>query len=190
MFEVCLHEDIFDGEWLVIAFYLQHQQQPTTPPRAVTVQDRKEFLYTCDSVFLDELPQDDDDGFDIEQKTDEISSLLHEHSETLEATFSRLTDQVGYQEFWKRYFYRLEPAGDDDEQDQRLKATYEYYYSAHQQQLAEEEEDETPQKGPNPLASVTQFLGGAVMRLVEDGGGEEDTEGVFTIRPNKPPRMP
>ncbi len=25
MFEVCLHEDIFDGEWLVIAFYLLWQ---------------------------------------------------------------------------------------------------------------------------------------------------------------------
>mmetsp|Transcript_31963 Transcript_31963/g.73456 ORF Transcript_31963/g.73456 Transcript_31963/m.73456 type:complete len:542 (-) Transcript_31963:555-2180(-) len=57
------------------------------------------------------------DSFDIEQKTEEIASLLKEYPETLQVQFDELatavseeegTNVVSYQQFWQRYFYRCD----------------------------------------------------------------------------------
>jgi len=48
--------------------------------------------------------------FDIKEKTEEIAALLNEH-DCLRATFSELVPlEVSYQDFWKRHFYRCDPA--------------------------------------------------------------------------------
>lgn len=132
------------------------------PEEPLTNQEMIEFLYSCPQVFLEEIPSDDEDGFelDLDSKTEEISKLLEDHPTTLHATFVALTDQVEYKEFWKRYYYRL---GDMEKDESKLGEIYEYYRSE-QETFAK-----TVKSSKKALASVTNFLGGAVKRLVDEG---------------------
>jgi hypothetical protein len=118
--------------------------------KSTTPHDMRTFLYSCEGVFLDELPEPTSTSstslsfmFDIEKKTNVISSLLEANPDTLQITFSQLTDQVEYAEFWKRFFYRLDYFDVDvDKQEssssssQRLQETYDYYYQQKQQEQA------------------------------------------------------
>jgi len=116
-----------------------------------------EYLHSCEAVFRDPLEEEEEEfmsSFPLDEKTQGISKLLEENPETLRATFEELTSEVEYADFWKRYYCRLH--------EERLADTYGNYY------------EETV--GPSALSSVTNFLGGAVARLVEEGGeGEGST---------------
>jgi hypothetical protein len=149
--------------------------EPPAPPAPPTREEQRDFLYTCEGVFLDELLPETEEAvqewleqFDIENQTDAISTLLNDHPHTLGDTFSKLTDQVEYAEFWKRYFYRLA--------DERFDATYDEYHELHIQQQEEELYAASQNKNGAgaALTSMTNFLGGAVKRLVEETGDNDD----------------
>mmetsp|Transcript_42195 Transcript_42195/g.101916 ORF Transcript_42195/g.101916 Transcript_42195/m.101916 type:complete len:643 (+) Transcript_42195:196-2124(+) len=127
----------------------QQQQEPQQPP---SKEEMLEYLFSCEAVFRDPLTEEEEasmvDNFQLDEKTQEISTLLEENPETIRATFEQLTSEVGYADFWKRYYCRLS--------EEQLEETYGKYY----------QEEET---GPSALSSVTNFLGGAVARLVEEG---------------------
>lgn len=126
------------------------------PPEA-SVEEMRIYLFTREAMFLDALP-DGVDEVDLDAKTEEIAQLLQEQ-EDLEATFSSLTDQVEYKDFWQRYFYRLD--------ESQLKESYEHYYILEQQ--AQRDADRAAFKaGGGALTSVTNFLGGAVKRIIDE----------------------
>jgi len=99
--------------------------------------------------------------FNLDDKTQEISQLLEDNPQTLQATFIQLTSEVEYADFWKRYYCRL---GGEDEK--KIEATFAKYY-------------EEPEPGPSALSSVTNFFGVAVARLVD----EEETEEAIAPNP-------
>jgi DNA repair exonuclease SbcCD ATPase subunit len=152
-------------------------------PDQLTIEEKKVYLMTCEAVFLDDLIEesetgDEDDAeakafsdqFDIETKTEEISQLLEKYPGTLQTTFSNLSDQVEYSDFWKRFFFRLS--------DERVEATYEAYYA-----IFVEKNAAAKKTGSSALKNVTNFLGGVVHRLVEendiddiDNEDDEETE--------------
>ena len=171
------------------------------PPRVTTIPEMKEFLYSVDHVFLDSLTPEEleavDGGGDaapsssslalilekdVDSKTQDIVSLLQEDT-LLEATFSRLTDQVEYKDFWIRYFVRLD-------QEESITRTYEIYYPKQIQLLQEQHQqlhddnEATRRRGHEmdtagkALKSVTSFFGGAVKRLIQEEQNEDDIDDV------------
>ncbi|KAL3932051.1 MAG: hypothetical protein SGBAC_011026 [Bacillariaceae sp.] len=123
-------------------------QQPAALP---SKEEMLEYLYSCEAVFRDDLTENEEatiaNDFQLDDKTQEITKLLEDNPDTLRATFEELTSEVEYADFWKRYYCRLS--------DETLEDTFQNYY------------EETT--GPSALSSVTNFLGGAVARLVEEG---------------------
>ena len=171
------------------------------PPRVTTIPEMKEFLYSVDHVFLDSLTPEEleavDGGGDVahsssslalilekdvDSKTQDIVSLLQEDT-LLEATFSRLTDQVEYKDFWIRYFVRLD-------QEESITRTYEIYYPKQiqllqqQHQQLQDDNEATRRRGHEmdtagkALKSVTSFLGGAVKRLIQEEQIEDDIDDI------------
>ena len=128
------------------------------------IQDVRDFLMTCEDTFTDLLDEEDDEvqaffkDFDIATKTEEISKLLESHPDTLQATFAQLTSEVPYLDFWKRYFFRF---GDEE----RMRDLY----SLFQQRQKASENRQAAGSGFSGLSGVTNFLGGAVKALVDDG---------------------
>ena len=142
----------------------------------LTIDQMKEFLMACEDTFTDPLDPNDEkvqvflDQFEIGAKTEEISKLLEENPETLEATFSQLTTDVKYEDFWKRYFFRCGSTASEDD----IAELYKTYARREKARAAESREGTsaiTPVR--SGLASVTNFLGGAVKALVDDGGGDD-----------------
>lgn len=146
----------------------------------VSEEEMRDFLMTLEAVFLDELVterEDDADNaaakaflenFDLETKTEEISQLLEANPDTLEQTFSQLTDRVEYADFWKRYFYRLS--------DDRLSQSYGYYFAAEKAQeeaAAKAKAAKRREAAAAAISGVTNFLGGVVNRLVEENNVDD-----------------
>jgi len=124
-----------------------------------------QYLQSCEAVFQDPLSEEEQANimadFNLDDKTQEISQLLEDNPQTLQATFIQLTSEVEYADFWKRYYCRL---GGEDEK--KIEATFAKYY-------------EEPEPGPSALSSVTNFFGVAVARLVD----EEETEEAIAPNP-------
>jgi hypothetical protein len=147
----------------------------------VSVEEMKETLMGSDETFTESLDVTDPsvqaflEGFDIGSKTEEISILLEENPDTLQATFSALTTEVAYEEFWKRYFYRC---GEADEE--RILAQYRSYREQEKVRAAETRAYEAANSSLSAgLSSVTRFLGGAVKKLVDDGGDDPVAPSLF-----------
>lgn len=141
-------------------------------PPLHNVEDIREYLYQVDRVFLDPMTPEElllvqDLTENLDAKTQEIADLL-QNDEELETTFSRLTDQVEYRDFWLRYFVRLD-------EEASLRQTYQKYYPI---KLQEDRQAEFERAG-NALKSVTSFLGGAVKRIIQDSDDENSQEGDF-----------
>jgi hypothetical protein len=136
------------------------------------IQEVRDFLMTCEDTFTDLLDEEDDEvqaflkDFDIDTKTEEISKLLESHPDTLQATFTQLTSDVAYLDFWKRYFFRF---GDEE----RMRDLYSLL-----QQREASQKRQAAGSGFSGLSGVTNFLGGAVKAFVDDGGdGNHDMGG-------------
>ncbi len=149
---------------------------PPPPPPLTDKDEIKQFLYDIDEVFLDELPEEENESsnvdIDLDARTEEIATLLQTDS-SLEAAFSRLTDQIDYKQFWKRYFYRFA--------EERLQETYHHYYYVYCAKIAEQEQEEEETRvsglGLGAFKGVTSFLGGAVKRMIEEGQDDEQEDG-------------
>ncbi|CAJ1968189.1 unnamed protein product [Cylindrotheca closterium] len=131
---------------------------PKQPP---SKEEILEYLYSCEPVFRDPLTEHEEEAmneFQLDEKTQEITKLLEEHPETLRATFEQLTSEVEYADFWNRYYCRLS--------EENLEETFANYYI-----------EENEATGPSALSSVTNFLGGAVARLVEEGEEVQNRSG-------------
>ena len=137
----------------------------------------QQVLMSSEETFLEPLPQDTPEvqeflsRFDIEKKTDEISSLLLEHPDTLQVSFAKLTSDclVDYQEFWKRYFFRFES-------EDRMRTFYAHLQKQQRLASAAEKAARIRKARMNPLgglAGVTNFLGTAVMALVEENESDD-----------------
>ena len=137
-----------------------------------TIEEMKQAIMTFDETFTVPLDETDStvkaflDGFDVGSKTEDIAELLKKYPDTLEKTFTLLNSDVKYDDFWKRYFYRC----NDEEQ---ILAQYNVY---REWKIAEEEKERALKLSRTPvragLTSVTNFLGGAVKALVDEGADD------------------
>jgi len=94
-------------------------------------EDEDEAEAENDSVSEDDEDEDDPavieflNHFDIQSKTDEISTILSKHSDTVGCHFENIVPvQVTYEQFWQRYFFRCDPdriQKEWDEEDERAR---------------------------------------------------------------------
>jgi myosin heavy subunit len=124
-------------------------------------------------------------SFDIDTRTQEISNLLQNTADTpnpLQMAFSRLTAQVTYQDFWKRYFYRCH------DETRRM----EFYTTVYKQHLANQKWKQNMSFGTSNnnsnsnrlgggLEGVTNFLGGAVKAMTEESQVQQTAAGALSF---------
>ena len=134
-----------------------------------SVEEMKEAIMTFEGTFTEPLDETDPavqaflEEFDIASKTEEIAQVLKDNPETLEKTFTLLNSDVQYEDFWKRYFYRCI-------EEERVITQYQVF---REWKNAEDEKEKNLRLANTPvragLTTVTNFLGGAVKALVDDG---------------------
>ena len=112
--------------------------------------------------------------FQLEAKTSEISDLLEQHPETLQAYFEDLVPAVlSYADFWQRYFYRCDPV--------RIEAEWQL------------EEDRARLARQELVGKVSNLLGGAAKAVafgVANALTEDDQRLLGQASKNNAPRPP
>lgn len=99
-------------------------------------------LHTTDNFYLDESSEDEN-TFEIEDKTEEISKLLKEYPDTLEQTMNRLVPiQISYRDFWIRYFKQEMKLKENQQSRKELLANNEVNKMNSIEHFSDDDEDE------------------------------------------------